>query len=258
MNKRELNPARALYYALFSKLFVFTESGDRYDGVEQILDILIDNPLDTNSGEALKEMRDFIKHNGYEALIQEYDAIFHDPLTDTVRTTASIYCDGVESGRKTVEVKNFLAKTRIRRNEAKFKEPEDSVGFLVTFMYELVELIIMEENAYESLQYCLFEEVINEFIDEFIENIYEHPSAEFYQSVAVVFSAFISFERLYFNVNRPKLIEKTEPKSEESCEFISDAEAKRRAENRIKKTAESLILSCSLENDDVKDDEIEN
>ena len=246
MNKQELNPARALYYGLFSKLFVFNEQGDQYEGLEELLKILIDNPIDNNSAEALKEILEFYQSGGEKALSSEYDMIFHNPVGNVVRTTASIYCDDVESGKKTLEVKKFLAKTKIRRNEKLFKEPEDSVGFLVTFMYELIELIIMGEESYGTVQHCLFVEVLNEFIDEFIENIYETEQSNVYKSVAVVFNAFVDFERLYFDVRKPLAREKEEAVS---CAYISDEEAERRMQNRIKKSAESLHNSCAIEDE---------
>jgi len=246
MNKQELNPARALYYGLFSKLFVFNEQGTQYEGFEELLKILIDNPIDNNSAEALKEILEFYQSGGGKALSSEYDMIFHNPVGNVVRTTASIYCDGVESGKKTLEVKKFLAKTKIRRNEKLFKEPEDSVGFLVTFMYELIELIIMGEESYGTVQHCLFVEVLNEFIDEFIENIYETEQSNVYKSVAVVFNAFVDFERLYFDVRKPLPREKEEAVS---CTSISDEEAERRMQNRIKKSAESLQHSCAIEDE---------
>ncbi|QOR61264.1 TorD/DmsD family molecular chaperone [Sulfurovum sp. ST-21] len=246
MNKRELNPARALYYGLFSKLFVFTTNENRYEGLDEILKILIENPMDNNSGEALKEILDFYNTGGEEAFIKEYDVIFNDPVGDVVRTTASIYCDGVESGKKTLEVRNFLAKTKIRRNEATFKEPEDSVGFLMTFMYELIELIIMGEESYSTVQHCLYVEVINEFIDEFIEDLYATEHSNIYKSVAVVLNAFIAFERLYFDVKKPQPRVKEEAIS---CESVSDEEAERRMRNRIEKSVASLQQSCALEDE---------
>jgi len=247
MNRDAVNPARSLYYGLMSKMLVFTPDEDRYDGVEKVLDILIKNPLDTNSQEALKEIKEFIKVYGYKALSDEYDDIFHNPATPIVRTTASFYDEGVESGRKTLEVKNFLSKTKIRRNEKSFKETEDSVGFLVTFMHDLIELIVQGEKSYETLQHCLFNEIINEFFDEFIVNLYEHKKANVYKSLAVVLNSFLEFERLYFNVTKPIPKENFIKKYEEG-EFISDEEARRRAENRAKKAADLLQQSCSLEN----------
>ncbi|MDD3344438.1 MAG: molecular chaperone TorD family protein, partial [Sulfurospirillaceae bacterium] len=142
INKESVNKARSLYYGFFSKMFVFTNDIERFNGVVEALDIMIENPIDENSGEALKELKAYILAYGEEAMIQEYDDLFHNPSYKVVRNTASYYDEGVESGKKQLEVKNFLAKTKIRRNEANFKENEDSVGFIFTFMHELIELII--------------------------------------------------------------------------------------------------------------------
>jgi len=109
------------------------------------------------------------------------------------------------------------------------------------------------EQGYDTLQHCLFAEVINEFIDTFTVELYEHEKANIYQSLAVVMAAFVAFERLYFNVEKPKPKEKA-LKEAQSCEYISDTEAKRRAKNRIEKNAESLLKSCSLEDDTVEDE----
>lgn len=247
MNKESVNVARSVYYGLMSKMFVFTDGEDRFDGVIEALDILIANPLDVNSGEALKEIKFFIETKGTEALSKEFDDIFSNPITQTLRDTASFYDEGVESGKKRVVVKNFLGKTRIRRNEKIFTDNEDSVGFLVTFMHELIELILSGQKEYENLQHCLFEEVINEFFDEFIVNLYEHEKADAYKSLAIVLNAFLEFERLYFDVRKPKPKEKIAAKPKEDTEFISDAEAKRRAQNRAKREADLLQSSCKLE-----------
>ena len=246
MQNDAVNAARSIYYGFFSKMFVFTPNIDRFEGIDEALDILIKNPLDENSREALKEIKEFIKTYGNQGLSDEFDDIFNNPVTQTVRDTASFYSEGVESGRKRVEVKNFLAKTRIRRNEKVFTDNEDSVGFLVTFMHELIELVSSGEKQYETVEHCLYTEVINEFFDEFIVALYEHDKANAYKSLAIVLNAFIEFERLYYKVQKPKAKEKIQ-KKEEVKEIISDAEAKRRSENRKKREGDLLHSSCKLD-----------
>lgn len=235
INKESVNKARSLYYGLLSKLFVFTTSTERYKGVLEALDVMIQNPIDENSGEALKEIKAYLLESGEVALIQEYDDIFHNPAFKVVRNTASYYDEGVESGHQRLAVKNFLAKTKIRRDENHFKENEDSVGFLFTFMHELIELIMQEQKEYDNLQHCLFTEVINPFVDEFVINVYEHPMSQIYKSVAIVLNAFVAFERMYFEVAKPPFKEKV--RVQKPVEVISGAEAKRRAENKAKKMA---------------------
>jgi len=50
-------------------------------------------------------------------------------------------------------------------------------------------------------------------------------------------SAFLEFERLYFDIARPAIKEKIVKKAE-ACENISPAELKRRAENKAKRDAD--------------------
>ena len=239
LNKESVNKARSLYYGFLSKMFVFTTREDRYAGVLEALDVMIENPIDENSAEALKEIKLFMTQMGETAFIQEYDDIFHNPAYKVVRNTASYYDEGVESGKKRVEVIQFLAKTRIRKNETQFKENEDSVGFIFTFMHDLVELIVSGQKEYNTLQHCLFTEVINPFIDEFVVNVYEHKMSKVYQSIAVVLNAFIAFERMYFEVAKPPLKKKV--RVQKPVEPISPAEARRRAENKAKKAAGEAV-----------------
>ena len=235
INKESVNKARSLYYGFFSKMFVFTTDPNRYTGVLEALDVMIENPIDENSAEALKEIKEFMLSFKESSLIQEYDDIFHNPSYKVIRNTASYYDEGVESGKKQLEVKNFLAKTKIRRNEKHFKENEDSVGFIFTFMHELIELIVAEQKEYGTLQHCVFVEIINPFIDEFIIHVYEHKMSKIYKSISIVLNAYIAFERMYFEVAKPpfKVIERVV----KPVEPISSAEARRRAENKAKKAA---------------------
>ena len=50
INKESVNKARSLYYGLLSKMFVFTTSKERYVGVLEALDGMIENPIDENTG----------------------------------------------------------------------------------------------------------------------------------------------------------------------------------------------------------------
>lgn len=252
MDKATLNPARSIYYGLFSKLLVFTTRDDRFNGLEEALDVLIEHPISGRSGVALRNLQDFIREHGYEGLVVEYDAVFHEPVSPVVRTTASYYLEGFESGMKTVEVRNFLARTRIRRNEAEYKEPEDSIGFLMTFMHELIELIMEGGESYVSLHSCLFDDIINPFIDVFATKMLEHDKAVAYHEVAIILEEFMTFERLYFEVPAPKPGFIITPKGEQ--DFIADEEARRRAANRAAKEAESLTQSCEIDVSNFEDE----
>ena len=245
INKDSVNGARSYYYGLLSKLFVFSAKDDRFEGIDDALAIMLTNPMDTHTKEAMQRLLNAIDEKGYPAFIQEYDDIFHTPQFKPLRNTISFFDEGLESGKKRLEVKNFLAKTKIRRNEQVFKENEDSIGFLMAFMHELIELIIKGENNYENLHHCIFTEIINPYIDEFCEELFEHNSSDIYKDVAILLNGFMEFERLYFEVAKPPKKEKDVVIKEE--EFISDAEAARRAANKAKKAADQEQQGCSLD-----------
>lgn len=238
LNKESVNKARSLYYGFLSKMFVFTVLPSRYQGILEALEVMIENPIDENSGEALKEIANYFEELGQDAIIQEYDDVFHNPSFKVVRNTASYYDEGVESGHKRLEVKNFLAKTKIRRDEENFKENEDSMGFIFTFMHELVELVMQNQKEYDNIQHCLFTEVINPCIDEFMVAVYEHPASKVYKSAAIVLNAFIAFERMYFEVAKPPYKPKERVEKVAPHELLSGAEARIIAENRAKRAAD--------------------
>jgi TorA maturation chaperone TorD len=238
--------ARSVYYNLFSKFFVYQEKLDVYLELINILKIIEANPLSKTSKEACISLLLKLDHMSNVKLIEEFNEIFYNPSTQNVRTTASYYDEGVESGKKRVEMQQFLAKTRIRRNEESFTEHEDSFPFIVTVLAELNELIIAGEKIYDNTQHCIFEQILNEFVDEFSKNVYEHDEADIFKDVIVILKSFISFERLYLDVSKPKSKEITIDNNE-SCDFITDDEMKRRANSKRLKAEDSSDESCSID-----------
>jgi len=253
---KEVNKARAVYYAMFSRFFAYSADISRYFELLNFIDILEKNPLDDTTAKAFKELKKLLAKDSNASLLSEYDKIFEDPSTSTIRTTASFYDDGLESGKKRLEVINFLAKTKIRRDEKSFTENEDSIGFLLSFMAELLTLVNQGNEQYLELSTCVFKEVINNFIDEISRDIYEHENAKIFKQVIILLQAFMEFERMYLEVSKPKLSEKEkeEPKQEEQ---ISEKEKQRRAKNKLlrakgpKKEKEEPFIAYDTE-DDVK------
>jgi len=70
MNKEAVNGARSLYYGLLSKMLVFTEDERRFDGLVEALDVMIANPMDANSAEALKEIRAYLEEGHVSMIIE--------------------------------------------------------------------------------------------------------------------------------------------------------------------------------------------
>ena len=232
MNDKNINKARALYYGMFSRCFVFTTDTSRYFELVNFIDILKDNPLDKNSAQALTEIKEVVQSDSNITFMREFDDIFHSPETHTVRTTASYYDENVESGKKRLEMQNFLAKTKIRRDEKAYSDYEDHIGFIFAVMSELCELIANGEDQYKNTAHCIFEQILNEFVDEFAKELYEHESAVIFKNVIVLLKSFIEFERIFLEVSIPMNKESrvnVKPKQED----ISDEEIARRERNKL-------------------------
>lgn len=248
-DKQVIHKARALYYNLFANFFVIPEDMNGYLALRGLVDVLKESPLDTESGKALENLYTLLDSTSNAKLSQEFDDMFHNPTTKKVRQTASFYDEGLESGKKRLEMVNFVAKTKFRRNEQEFFEYEDSIGFILSLMAELSELISNGEENYENTAHCIFAQILNEFVDQFAAEIYEHESAVIYKELMVVLHSFVAFERMFLDVTKPKPKAKVEklPTHEEDVD-ISEEEKARRARNKeLKKLGPKQDESCPVD-----------
>ncbi len=201
-NQRELvNRSRAIYYGLFSSVFAFTYDKNRFKGVRETVELLKQYPLTDEAAVALENLDRMLK-DGYEELSNEYDRVFFDP-SSPVRTTASFYDEGYESGRKRVEMIEYILRTEFRRDEEKYTDTEDDIGFVCSFMYHLIEQGNGKED-YLGLQKMVFENILNIFVDEFIESILSYEKSRIFKEIVIVLRSFIEFERLFFDVQKPE------------------------------------------------------
>ena len=240
--KKAINNARAIYYGLFGSLFAFVEDENRFKGVKETIELLLKNPFDENSKKALSNMLSIISSVSLETIAREYDGIFYDLSSDTVPTTASFYEEERDDGRKRALMVDYVLQSKYRRDEKKFSDLEDDIGFILSFMQKLIQDEVEGDEKSSFLEREVFRNVLNGFVDEFIENVYMHEYATFYQEVAILLKVFVEFERVYLNIAKPKERIKSTKKKEV---FISDAEAKRRLENKRKKSQD--IVDCVLE-----------
>jgi len=249
--KKAINNARAVYYGLFSSLFAFVQENERFKGVKETIDLLLENPLDENSKKALSNMVSIINTVGLKILESEYDGIFYDLSSDPVPTTASFYEEERDDGKKRAIMVDYVLQSKYRRDDKKYSDLEDDIGFIFSFMQKLIQDEVNADEKSSFLEREVFRNVLNEFVDEFIENIYMHENSAFYQEVALLLKVFIEFERVYLGIGKPK--EKIKSKKEKEV-FISDAEAKRRLENKRKKSQD--IVECVLEEGGDVEDEV--
>lgn len=234
-NNQTIHKARALYYNFFANFFVLSPKIENYFELLRLLNILKDSALDDISQEALNNISNLLDKNSNAVLVQEFDDIFYNPINKKIRLTASYYNEGVESGKKRIEMIDFVAKTKLRRDEKNFYEYEDSVGFIFSFMAELSNLLANGEKIYENTVHCVFAQILNDFIDDFAKEIYEYDKAKIYKELMVVLHSFIEFERLFLEVPKPLKKDRIVKKAEDNWGNISEEERNRREKNRALK-----------------------
>lgn len=199
MDKAQINSARSLYYQCFGELlsFSFTHTKSAQRKLKECLALMRANAFDEN---LLKDFDTLLmlleRESAMSELAAEFDSIFIAPR-GALGDTFSYLEEGFENSSALVCVKGILAKTKLRKNERKFKDNEDNIGFCFSLMSEL-----LREN--DELAKELFESVINASIDDFCQNLFIHENARIYKSVANLISYFIEFERLCMQIQKPQ------------------------------------------------------
>ena len=228
-SKGEFAAGRGLYYSLFSRFFVFNQDADRFSGVNAMLGLASAHALNEESAAAIMRIQAKFDEKNSQNLADEFDEIFH-ALPSPLRNSLSYYDEGYEVGHACAKVRKILARTDIRRDEAKFKENEDNVGFVFALMSEFIARE-SELELYGELEEQLFKEIINPNIDEFINDLFNHESSEIYKDVAVLLQGFIEFERVVLNAPRPI----NQGENKKTLDGVSRSEAIRRQKNRVRK-----------------------
>ena len=228
-SKGEFAAGRGLYYSLFSRFFVFSQEADRFSGVNAMLGLASAYALNEESAAAIMRIQAKFDEKNPQNLVDEFDEIFH-ALPSPLRNSLSYYDEGYEVGHACAKVRKILARTDLRRDEAKFKESEDNVGFVFALMSEFIARE-SELELYGELEEQLFKEIINPNIDEFINDLFNHESSEIYKDVAVLLQGFIEFERVVLSAPRPI----NQGENKKTLDGVSRSEAIRRQKNRVRK-----------------------
>ncbi|RXJ83512.1 molecular chaperone [Arcobacter sp. CECT 8985] len=202
MNNTELNKARAVYYGLFGSLFSYIKDEKQFDDIKNSLELLSQAPIDENSKVAFSNANEFLNSKGMKGLIEENNQIFYSPSTTFIPVTASFYNEERDDGQKRVEMTNIVLKSTFRKDGSVFKEAEDHVCFIFSFLQKIIEQD--NSNIENQLVIDSFSKVLNTFIDEFISNVYNHEESDFYKNIAVILKVFISLERALLNIEQEK------------------------------------------------------
>lgn len=202
MHNIEIDKARLFLYNILSLLFV--EEYVKHNTQQLIcdLEILSNNSFDEEVSNAAKKILLYLEESGADKLYLDYQELFIVPFGNFISLSASWYHEQREGGYMQLQVKDILAKTKIRKDENSFLAPEDHYGFIFTLSAYLIENQVNNEIK-EDLQKELFKTVINLHCDELFYKLISSPS-QIYSQVGVILGNICNFERAYLDVSKIK------------------------------------------------------
>lgn len=239
MNKEAINKARAVYYGLFASLLTFFDNANDLALIQKTIDLLARNPLDEESKLAFSNMQKLLITGGYASLKEESDTVFFSPYSAYIPVTASFFVENRDDGKMRLDMVNYVLSSNYRRDNEKFKELEDHIGFIVLFLQKMIEEELGGNEKSAQLSREVFVNILNPFVDEFVRALYAHENSYFYQELAVVMQSFIALERLYLDVKKP-----TKEKEDEAPRIFTKELKKIRKPitPRPKKNMEEFVL----------------
>ncbi len=208
MDHDAINKARVIYYGLFSSFFSFNITKEDYEVLVSSVELLLQSPIDEQSEIAFTKIHRRLTKAGFAGLKQESDRVFYSPTSTFVPMTASYYIEQRDDGSKRLEMIQYVAESKFRRNSAEYKEHEDHIEFIFRFMQKLIVEEINGDVFSNQLAKKIFANVLNDIIDEFADNLFNHEKSLVFKQVALVLRSFIDFERFYFNINKPGNIDR--------------------------------------------------
>ncbi len=204
-NKHEIDKARSVYYGLFASLLTGISDDEKLNLAKKTIDLLASNPFNNECSIAFTNMQNLLISSEREKFKEEANDLFFNPYVSGIPVTASYWIEGRDDGRKRLDMVNFVLSSKFRRNEENFKELEDHISFIMSFMQKVIELELEGDKKSGELAKKVFDEILNPFVDEFAEAVFEHQDADFYRNLMVVLESFVAFERLYFGVSKPTI-----------------------------------------------------
>ena len=204
MKQNEINSARAVFYGLFASILSFLETDENFKAIQNTVNILSQNPLDSNSEKALLEMKEMLDNKGFIALKDESNIVFYSPSTAYIPMSASFYCEARDDGKKRQEMLELVNLSNFRRNSEKYKDNEDNIAFIFNFMSHLIQNTLEGDAHSEKITRGVFENVLNKIVDQFAINVHKHENSDFYKNMAIVLKVFIEYERQLYSLNPVK------------------------------------------------------
>ncbi|BEG57767.1 hypothetical protein NHP21005_14550 [Helicobacter sp. NHP21005] len=196
----DLIHARALYYRLWHYLVVFVHDERLFQELGALVRHLKDYPFDLKTGQSWQEFDNFLAQ-GLEAFKAEQNAVLFAPGEQFVPLSASYYLEGQDNGKKRLEAIALLKQSGLHIESHTIGVPvaEDDLAFLTLMMNAFLKEMLANPHFF-ALHATLFKDFFHLCGDAFINAISTHQRSVCYKNCAIILSAFIQHERLFFNL----------------------------------------------------------
>lgn len=188
--QEQINTTRKYFYEFFSTLFNFVDENSFKLFIKQAK-TLAKSPLDDSLNKDFSRILEF----DLKAFLKEQNAVFYDFSYVNIPMTASFYDEGRDDGRKKLKACEILRKTPFRKDE-KCSQSEDEISFSFALMPLLIDY---DENIAKEY----FAQILNGFIDEFIEKLQIHKNSDFFIHMGNIMQVFFYFERSFLDLEIP-------------------------------------------------------
>jgi TorA maturation chaperone TorD len=137
-----------------------------------------------------------------ESMRGSYDDTFISVGEAPVSLHASVYLTGFSNERPLAEVRQWLASQGIQASQSGLLT-EDHLGLLCEVMaWLIIERAQSDGQSADASQHFLFQRFIAPVCDEFCRRLADAPAAGVYRELGELFAAFVSIERLAFDIDR--------------------------------------------------------
>ncbi|OAG28175.1 TorD/DmsD family molecular chaperone [Thermodesulfatator autotrophicus] len=196
MTLSEIDRARVFMFDFLKSLFWEEPTPEKRETWLKVLEKIAGQtdfePLD----EALLDLKEFLRETSPKELQDEYYELFVNPAREKpLVLTASYIIDGKAIGPTLAKLRKILNEIGITRTE-NFKEPEDSLIFLLDLMTTLIENS-STSNIYPKWLETIFEDFLLPCAEGAYERLTSEEKAYFYQKCAKVLKYYLELEKRF-------------------------------------------------------------
>ena len=196
MEEKEIRRVRLRLLDLLKSFFQEEPDAERMSRWRGTFSALTRESVNPLFDQGVRDILTYLQERTLEDLQQEHYKLFTDPFTDLgLPIAASYYLDGRTHEKTLVNLRSFLKKIEIARNE-RVTAPEDSLTVLLDIMTRLIE---RENQQDKEVIQAAQEELLTKYLSPFSAGLSEaaekNKFAEFYLACFQFFRGYLELEK---------------------------------------------------------------